>query len=470
MKKIIPFLLIPLLFSASANAQTLGYGTTTPKTLTNGQAASNSYDLSNNLRVIGTLTPSGTEDVNLKQVGGASVQTGHGTAAGAVRVELPTDGTGAVGLNAGTNVIGHVINDTGSTTAVTGNVTVVQPTGTNLHAVLDTTSTTAVTQATGTNLHAVIDSGSTTAVTQATGTNLHAVIDSGSTTAVTQATASNLNAQVQGAGASGATTVGNPLLMGVANSTNTLNLLGTPAGRLTTTIGGAAGTGADGTANTLILNPTSNADTSMTSGLVTNLKLFNGSTYDRAVSAGVGNAVAATGIAAHVGYGEFLTNANQMALTTGQYGALQTDPAGNLHVGPPNTPSGSVLCGTVAQTSTTSATTIVTVAAGKTWVGTISASVDVGEAAAGTAAGQSLVTITTAGTNVTPAAGTYLDCEARAGANAATGTVGSQGANFCTLPFTVIAPAGNTVTIQGASIQAGTNSRASMMACGNYVN
>lgn len=40
-------------------------------------------------------------------------------------------------LPAGTNVIGHVINDSGSTTAVTGNVTVVQPTGSNLHAQLD---------------------------------------------------------------------------------------------------------------------------------------------------------------------------------------------------------------------------------------------------------------------------------------------------------------------------------------------
>lgn len=70
---------------------------------------------------------------------------------------LPVVQTGA--LPAGANVIGHVI--------------------------VDTTSTTAVTQATGTNLHAVIDTGSTTAVTQATGTNLHAVIDSGSTTAVT---------------------------------------------------------------------------------------------------------------------------------------------------------------------------------------------------------------------------------------------------------------------------------------------
>lgn len=137
-----------------------------------------------------------------------------------------------IGISAGSAVIGHTINDSGSTTAVTGNVAgtiadgasvtlgakadakstatdttavtvmsvlkqisasvqappsqaVTQATGTNLHAVLDTTSTTAVTQATGTNLHAVLDTTSTTAVTQATGTNLHAVIDSGSTTAVT---------------------------------------------------------------------------------------------------------------------------------------------------------------------------------------------------------------------------------------------------------------------------------------------
>lgn len=66
-------------------------------------------------------------------------------------------------LPAGSNVIGHVIADSGSTTAVTGNVTVVQATGTNLHAVIDSGSTTAVTQATGTNLHTVVDSGSITA-------------------------------------------------------------------------------------------------------------------------------------------------------------------------------------------------------------------------------------------------------------------------------------------------------------------
>ncbi len=64
-----------------------------------------------------------------------------------------------------------------TSTTITGNVTAVQPTGTNLHAVLDTTSTTAVTQATGTNLHAVLDTTSTTAVTQATAANLNATVN-----------------------------------------------------------------------------------------------------------------------------------------------------------------------------------------------------------------------------------------------------------------------------------------------------
>ena len=134
------------------------------------------------------------------------------TTAGALRVDgsgvtqpisgsVSGSGNFTVVQPTGTNL--HAVIDSGSTTAVTGNVTVVQPTGTKLHAVLDATSTTAVTQATaanlnatvvqatGTNLHAVIDSGSTTAVTgnvtvvQPTGTNLHTVLDSGTLTSIT---------------------------------------------------------------------------------------------------------------------------------------------------------------------------------------------------------------------------------------------------------------------------------------------
>lgn len=43
-----------------------------------------------------TSSPSGTQDVNLTKVAGATVATGHGTAAGSLRVELPTDGTGII--------------------------------------------------------------------------------------------------------------------------------------------------------------------------------------------------------------------------------------------------------------------------------------------------------------------------------------------------------------------------------------
>lgn len=137
------------------------------------------------------------------------------------------------------------ISGTVTANAGTGNFTVVQGTGTNLHVVVDTAPTTAVTgtfyqatqpvsgtfwqatqpvsgtvtanagtgnftvvQGTGTNLHTVVDSGTVTAVTAITnalpaGTNVigHVIADTGSTTAVTQTTASSLNATVTPAAA-----------------------------------------------------------------------------------------------------------------------------------------------------------------------------------------------------------------------------------------------------------------------------
>lgn len=96
---------------------------------------------------------------------GTITVTASATAAPYTPVVVNTNGI------AGTAVLGHVIADSGSTTAAT------QATGTNLHAVLDTTSTTAVTQATGSNLHAVLDASSAVIG--------HTIIDTGSTTAVT---------------------------------------------------------------------------------------------------------------------------------------------------------------------------------------------------------------------------------------------------------------------------------------------
>lgn len=68
-------------------------------TCTTGQFCFIQVDVNGNLKVVNSGAPSGTQDVNLKQVGGATVDTGHGTAAGAQRVELPTDGTGVVGVS-----------------------------------------------------------------------------------------------------------------------------------------------------------------------------------------------------------------------------------------------------------------------------------------------------------------------------------------------------------------------------------
>jgi len=45
---------------------------------------------------IGTVSIGSNQTVDLNKVAGASVATGHGTASGAIRVELPTDGTGVV--------------------------------------------------------------------------------------------------------------------------------------------------------------------------------------------------------------------------------------------------------------------------------------------------------------------------------------------------------------------------------------
>lgn len=99
----------------------------------------------------GNLTGVSSENLDYDTGAGTAAQTiigialpasggpvAGGTATNPVRVD-PTGTTTqpvtvATALPAGTNVIGHVIADTGSTTAVTGNVTVVQGTATNLKA------------------------------------------------------------------------------------------------------------------------------------------------------------------------------------------------------------------------------------------------------------------------------------------------------------------------------------------------
>lgn len=94
------------------------------------------------------------------------------TTAGALRV----DGSGATQPVSGSVAVSGTV----TANAGSGNFTVIQATGSNLHAVLD-----AGTAVIG---HVVTDSGSTSTVTQATGTNLHTVVDSGAVSATQSGT------------------------------------------------------------------------------------------------------------------------------------------------------------------------------------------------------------------------------------------------------------------------------------------
>lgn len=66
-----------------------------------GQPSATCYaadvDSNHALKVTGSFTPSGTGDVNLVGINGVAPVTGSGTATAALRVELPTNGTGQVG-------------------------------------------------------------------------------------------------------------------------------------------------------------------------------------------------------------------------------------------------------------------------------------------------------------------------------------------------------------------------------------
>lgn len=125
-----------------------------------------------------------------------------------------------------------------------------------------------------------------------------------------------------------------------------------------------------------------------------------------------------------------------------------------------------VLNGNQNIAATQAATTIITVPAGRTWVGTVGASCSVEEDAAGTVAGRARCIFSISGANATPAAGNVFAVEARAGANAVGGTVGGEAQNFGWMPLTVIAPAGNSVAVQVATSQSGTNTQVDAFASG----
>lgn len=91
----------------------------------------------NGLKVDGSSVTQPISAASLPLPTGASTEATLASLNGKVTAVNTGAVTISAALPAGTNVIGHVIADSGSTTTVTGNVAVVQPTGTNLHTVVD---------------------------------------------------------------------------------------------------------------------------------------------------------------------------------------------------------------------------------------------------------------------------------------------------------------------------------------------
>lgn len=131
--------------------------------------------------------------------------------------------------------------------------------------------------------------------------------------------------------------------------------------------------------------------------------------------------------------------------------ALKVD--GSAVVQPVSLPAitaANILDGFATATAVTAATTLITIPAGRTWIGVLSIQCATTLEAGTTTDRQITGVLSTAGAGVTPS-GNQLQCDAIAGAGTAAGTIGGQATAFNqTVRMVVIAPGGNSVTVQWA--------------------
>lgn len=168
-----------------------------------------------------TLSPTALQNVNITQVSSAAVAVGHGVAATALRVELPTDGTGVVGLAAGAANIGTVAVSggglTGTVTIAAGAATIgalVANQSINLGQVAGATVATGHGTAAGA-VRVELPTDGTGQVSIAAGATVAAT---GTVTALS-GTAANFLANTGGLAAQGAAVSGNPIRNGARGST-----------------------------------------------------------------------------------------------------------------------------------------------------------------------------------------------------------------------------------------------------------
>lgn len=110
--------------------------------------------------------------------------------------------------------------------------------------------------------------------------------------------------------------------------------------------------------------------------------------------------------------------------------------------------------------------TVLTIPAGRIWVGTITLQCAVSEAAAGAVGGVATLTLAQAGNVGLPALGTIARCDAVSGANAAGGTTGSESTSTVQIPWTCQAGGGGPMVFNVTAVISGTAGQASCTVAG----
>lgn len=347
----------------------VGVASTAAPTYTTGDQVLLSTDLAGNLRTTGTFTGAVTGTLTNNNAAPGATNVGTLPAVANAAAQTWTEGD-QVALSEDLSGNLRVISESGSTTAVT------QATASNLNAAVVGTKTNnnAAPGATNVGVLPAIANAATQTWTEGD-LVLESVDLSGRQRIMGQvATAATFTGSpltVSGVDAGGLVRTLPVVVSGGTTPANTLVVGGFSAGggtalQMSVNSSGAvqiAGQGvvpADANANAVIQIPSAGG----TNGYFGNLPfVFNGATWDRQRSATIGNAVAATGIAAHAAYGEYLSTAP--APTTGQYSALQTDNAGSLFT--KNTRRSQTAAQGTTISSTTSATAVTATPAAATF-------------------------------------------------------------------------------------------------------
>jgi hypothetical protein len=252
-----------LALESGGNLATLAGGVTSSKyqvNVTNATIAVTGTFWQATQPVSGTVTANAGTNLNTSalalETGGNLATLAGGISGGKYQTTIAT------ALPAGTNVLGHVIIDSGTITTVSAvtAITNALPAGTNVigHVIVDSGTVTAITNAlpAGTNVigHVIVDSGTITTVSAVTaitnalpaGTNVigHVIVDSGTITTVSAVTAIT-NALPAGTNSIGTVQLGNtpnttPVLANPQDPAATTGTI-TAADAATTTVTNASG-------------------------------------------------------------------------------------------------------------------------------------------------------------------------------------------------------------------------------------